>query len=187
MIFLPVHRPRRVYVHTEYVLVAITLSAEKLRWKLAWVLVGLLVCQTNTPVQIFIAISGLVFMIFAAMKNSRDEVGKLKIMESDMDLILGVGGVVAMRSQNYKYGSAYLYVGIDAKTWSTELMSKYTQELRDVGWVEVDSDGESILCKQGISAEVNGDVEYGDGVGMYGIAMTYNALTIKKCSIRQSR
>ncbi|WP_144030067.1 hypothetical protein [Burkholderia sp. AU16741] len=138
--------------------------------------------KLDKNIWIVVAVVGFIFMTLGVRNNPTDGGEKFGIMRRDMDVILMNGGVVAMRSHNYKYGSAYLYVGIDAKTWVPELGDKYSQGLKRIGWREVDSDGVIILCKQGISAEVRRGVEYSEGKAVYGINMTYSALTIRRCA-----
>jgi hypothetical protein len=132
-------------------------------------------------VGIAIAIAGVVFMIVAIKNNPTDTAQKLAIMRHDMSVILINGGVVAIESDNSKFGSAYLYAGIDSKTWTSVLADKYYGGLRALGWREVNYEGEFLLCKEGIRANVQRDIEYGEGKAVYGINMTYNALTIRRC------
>ncbi|MCA8105549.1 MULTISPECIES: hypothetical protein [Burkholderia] len=132
-------------------------------------------------VWMVVAVIVFIVVIYGLRNNPVDGQEKLDVMRRDMDVILMNGGVVAVRSQSYKYGAAYLYVGVDAKSWSPELADKYSRGLVDIGWREVNSDEVVILCKKGISAEVQRGMERGDGKAVYGINMTYNALTIRRC------
>jgi hypothetical protein len=130
---------------------------------------------------IFIAIAGAVFMIFAMAGNPTDTVAKLEMMHRDMEVITRSEGSIVMQSHNAKYGSAYLYIGIDPATWTTSLADKYDRGLLALGWKEVSQGGSVFFCKEGVSANVQRSIEYGEGKGMYGINMIYNALTIRRC------
>lgn len=138
--------------------------------------------KINPKIGIVIALLALVFMISAIKNNPTDAAPKLHIMRDDMEEVLKNGGVVVMNSYNSKYGSAYLYVGIDAKTWTPDLAKKYSESLSDLGWKRSNFDGNVSFCKYGINAEVQRNVEYGESKAVYGINMTYNALTIRRCS-----
>jgi hypothetical protein len=132
-------------------------------------------------IGIAIAIAGVVFLIIAIKNNPGDTAQKLATMRHNMNVILINGGDVAIESNNSKFGSAYLYAGIDSKTWSSILADKYYGGLRALGWREVNYEGETFLCKEGIRANVQRDIEYGEGKAVYGINMTYNALSIHRC------
>lgn len=131
-----------------------------------------------------IAIVAIVFMFLAIKNNPTDTAQKFEIMRHDMTSILKSGGVISSESHGSKYGSAYLYTGIDAKTWTSDLANKYERGLRALGWRDISYQGEVLLCKQGIRADVQRNVEYGEGKALYGINMTYNALTIRRCGAR---
>jgi hypothetical protein len=130
------------------------------------------------------AAAGIVFMILAIRNNPTDTAEKLEIMRHDIKGILANGGVVATESYNSKFGSAYLYTGIDAKSWSPTLADSYNNGFLLLGWKRRDFEGGVLLCKGGISAKVSRDIEYGEGKAVYGINMTYNALTIRRCDDR---
>ena len=127
--------------------------------------------KINPKIGIVIALLALVFMISAIKNNPTDAAPKLHIMRDDMEEVLKNGGVVVMNSYNSKYGSTYLY-----------LAKKYSESLSDLGWKRSNFDGNVSFCKYGINAEVQRNVEYGESKAVYGINMTYNALTIRRCS-----
>jgi hypothetical protein len=138
--------------------------------------------KINGYIGVSFAVVGIVFFLMAIRQNPTDAEQKFLTMRHDMNVILAKGGTVSIESSNSKYASAYLYVGIDAATWSPDLADSYIRGLGALGWMEMNKDGVIFLCKDGISAEVHRNVEYGGGKAMYGINMTYNSLTIRRCT-----
>lgn len=135
----------------------------------------------NKRIGIFIVPLAVAFLVIAIRSNPTDTAQKFEIMRHDMDAILASGGSVITSAHNSKYGSAYLYVGIDASTWTPMLADKYDDHLLALGWKKTNIEGDGLLCKDGINARVNRNMERNEGKSVYGIVMTYNALTIRKC------
>ena len=137
--------------------------------------------KLNGQIWLIIPILGIVLMVMAIRRNPTDAIQKLELMRHDMSVALSNGGVLIIGSRNSKYGSAYLYNGIDAKTWTSSLADKYDQAFLSLGWKRISYEGEEILCKERIVAKVHRNLEHGEGKSFYGINMTYNALTIQRC------
>jgi hypothetical protein len=127
------------------------------------------------------ALIGVLAMFSAARNNPTDTATKLLFMSSDIDAVLRNGGHVVARTQNSKYGSALVFVTIDAESWSSELADRYTDTLWSLGWEKKSGEDQTFLCKNGVRADVYRDAEYNEGKPAYGLGMSYNARTIQQC------
>ncbi len=137
--------------------------------------------KLNKRLGIGFALIGVFAIFFAAKNNPTDTVKKILFMSSDVDAVLRNGGHVVSRTQNSKYGSAFIFVTIDANSWSFGLADKYTDTLRALGWEKRSGEDRTFLCKDGVRADVYRDVEYNERKPAYGFGMSYNARTIQQC------
>ncbi|WP_148654637.1 hypothetical protein [Paraburkholderia caribensis] len=137
--------------------------------------------KLNKRLGIGFALIGAFAIFFAARSNPTDAGKKLLFMSSDVDAVLRNGGHVVSRTQNSKYGSALIFVTIDADSWSSGLADSYTDTLRSLGWKKGSDEDRTFLCKNGARADVYRDAEYNEGKPAYGLSMSYNARTIQQC------
>ncbi|WP_414447223.1 hypothetical protein AB4851_10995 [Burkholderia sp. 22PA0099] len=103
--------------------------------------------KLDRRVGVVIAMSGVIFMAIAIKNNPTDTAKKLHVMRHDVRVILINGGVVVTDSCNSKYGSAYYYAGIDAKSWSPILADSYSKGLLALGWKERGYEGDIFFVK----------------------------------------
>ncbi|WP_213234114.1 hypothetical protein [Caballeronia sp. NK8] len=135
----------------------------------------------NKRLGIVFAVIGVFALLFSFKKNPTDTGKQLQFMGHDMEIVLKNGGRIVDRDQNSKYGSAFIFVTIDAKSWSPSLADSYTITLRSLGWKEKRYENQDLICKDGVVAKIDRNMGFNEGKGAYGVSMSYNALTIQQC------
>jgi hypothetical protein len=118
-------------------------------------------------------------LYFVITSNPTDSEEKLSLMKSDITQLLEIGGTVIERSENAKYGGAYISLLMSEVGWSEELMERYAAVLTRNGWVRRnDLRG---YCFSGMKLVMTRHSGMKDGIGVNYIGMTYNAQTIRDC------
>ena len=131
-------------------------------------------------VSVLLTIIWIAGVLHLVKSHPTDTHEKFTRMQADIDNLLKVGGTVIDRSENFKYGSAYVLLVMSETGWSQELMSKFDVELKERQWVKhpvLDA-----YCLDGMQIVVRRHTGMHNGVGTNFVGATYDASTIKQCS-----
>jgi hypothetical protein len=137
---------------------------------------------TRRYVVALVVVIWLFVLVYALIKNpsTTNAAQEMSVMKSDMGAMLANGGVVVYRNENAKFGGALLSVLVRTDSWSAQLRDRDIKTLIDLGWQQLPV-SPSVLCKNGMLADIQEDVGNYKNISTVMISMKYNATTIKSC------
>ncbi|MDR8052480.1 hypothetical protein [Burkholderia cenocepacia] len=125
-----------------------------------------------------------VFLAKVLVNSPTDTAEKYRKMKSDMDWIVGRGGMVVFSKDNERGSAVLIMRSIDAQSVNERLLSVYRGAFISRGWDVVDSNEKEIsFCKDGGHATLSLVPEWFPErrIDIYGLSMEYNSGTVMNC------
>lgn len=129
---------------------------------------------------------GVMYVFFAKVlvNSPTDTVEKYRTMKSDMDWIVGRGGMAVFSKDNERGSTALIMRSVDARSVDERLLNAYRDAFISRGWNVVGSNEKEIsFCKDGERATLNLVPEWfpEKQIDIYGLSMEYNSGTVRNC------
>ncbi|WP_174973906.1 hypothetical protein [Burkholderia contaminans] len=129
---------------------------------------------------------GAMYVFFAKVlvNSPTDTAEKYRKMKSDMDWIIGRGGMAVFSKDNERGSAALIIRSIDARSVDERLLNAYRDAFISRGWNVVGSNEKEIsFCKDGGRAALSLVPEWfpEKQIDIYGLSMEYNSGTVMNC------
>ncbi|MCA8038054.1 hypothetical protein LGM46_34340 [Burkholderia arboris] len=135
-------------------------------------------------VSVLLSAVAYVFFARVLIHIPMDTVEKYRQMRSDMNGILGQGGLVIFSKESERGSAALIMVSVDSRSVDEKLLAAYRDTFASQEWRVIDSSSQKIsYCKEGVLATLNLVPEWfpGKRMSVYGLTMEYNSGATADC------
>jgi hypothetical protein len=117
---------------------------------------------------------------FFVNPSASDSAATLLTMKTEAKALLSIGGVISESWESAKYGGAHLTFKLKPDGWTSELLSKYEQQLLKNRWVRLSGDPLE-YCKEGVLLQINSNSNMPGSEPSNSMVFSFDAKALRRC------